>query len=102
MREIVYQNRVLGPAPACKKALDRKAVVHHILEDVTGTESGRLVNAAENMSRTVRKRQTPKGPARASIFERAAISLPIIQAHQPFAPRRHGTGLGIQDLVDIP
>src|SRR5262245_53418990 len=49
----------------------------------------------------MRKSQSPKRSARAGIFARAAISLPIIQANDSIASRLDGSGLRVEHFINI-
>ena len=62
---------------------------------IVETEGGRLVDAAEDVAGAVRQRQTPEGAPTARVFQRAAVALPVVQTHQPVAPRRYGRRLRV-------
>src|SRR5947209_20617288 len=64
-------------------------------------QGGRFINAAEEMTGTVRQRQAPEHAAGQRVFERAAVALPVIEADKAVATGGNGGGLGIEDFVDV-
>src|SRR5438105_2132728 len=91
----------LGAAAACNNSAQAEAVLGQVFQNMTRSESGRFIDAAEKVAWTVGKRHAPKGAAGPRVLERTAVALPVVQANQAVRAGWHRRRLGIQQFVNI-
>src|SRR5262245_38563435 len=68
---------------------------------MSSAERRRLVNAAENMARSMGAAQSPERTTSSGVLTRAAVPLPIVEADDTVRSGRDIRSLGVEQFVDV-